>query len=262
MPFNLVLSSSRGQGLMLSRALLKRTTLPLIALCRRDRSATKAAILSPQDASIDASRVTVLHGDVLDEPSLSSAATKIRELFPGKHAQYIFSTAGILYPERGPDQIDFEAARKTLEVNLLGTMMVMKHFHGFLPKPLEASKEGGFLQDSKGGESKIPVWVNFSARVGSISDNKKGGWYSYRASKAGVNAVTKSFDMWLEQHKMGMAIAYHPGTVKTALSREFWDAPGIMEADVAAEKCLDVVMGLRKEQRGRCWDWKGEVIEW
>lgn len=239
---------------MISRALLKRTSLPLIATARRDHDKIKSAILSNLD-DVDPSRVHVLHADVCDEPSLAAAASKIRELHPGSHAQYIFSSAGILHPERGPDHIDYELAKKTLEVNLLGTMMVMKHFHSFMPKSIEASKEGGF-------EGRIPVWVNFSARVGSIADNKKGGWYSYRASKAGVNAVTKSFDMWLGQHKMGMAVSYHPGTVKTALSKEFWDAPGIMEADVAAEKCLDVVMGLKKEQRARCWDWKGEVIEW
>jgi NAD(P)-dependent dehydrogenase (short-subunit alcohol dehydrogenase family) len=63
-----------------------------------------------------------------------------------------------------------------------------------------------------------------SARVGSTSDNALGGWYSYRASKAGVNSITKSFDLYLKTKsgENAMAMAYHPGTVRTGLSREFW----------------------------------------
>jgi NAD(P)-dependent dehydrogenase (short-subunit alcohol dehydrogenase family) len=109
-----------------------------------------------------------------------------------------------------------------------------------------------------------------SARVGSTSDNSLGGWYSYRASKAGVNSITKTFDLYLRNTaaEKACAIALHPGTVKTGLSKEFWgnvkeEKPFTSEyaAENAAERLLEVVGGLGIEVgRGRCWDWKGEEI--
>lgn len=107
--------------------------------------------------------------------------------------------------------------------------------------------------------------MNISARVGSTSDNGLGGWYSYRASKAGVNSVTKSFDQWLKVRsgENAIAVAYHPGTVKTGLSREFWgsvEEGKLFEPEFAVEKMLEVVRGKGVDARGRCWDWKGEEI--
>lgn len=107
-----------------------------------------------------------------------------------------------------------------------------------------------------------------SARVGSVSDNKSGGWYSYRSSKAAVNSLTKSFDHQLFSRSGGKAICvgYHPGTVKTDLSkgfwessvksgRKFWESP-----EEAAGNMAGVVAALEESQRGRIWDWKGEEI--
>jgi NAD(P)-dependent dehydrogenase (short-subunit alcohol dehydrogenase family) len=109
------------------------------------------------------------------------------------------------------------------------------------------------------------VWATMSARVGSISDNRAGGWYSYRASKSGVNQITKSFDQHLRATAgdRAMAIALHPGTVKTGLSKGFWESVGedkLFTAEDAAGKLINVVNGLGVEGRGRCWDWKGEEI--
>lgn len=104
-----------------------------------------------------------------------------------------------------------------------------------------------------------------SARVGSTTDNKLGGWYSYRASKAGVNSFTKSLDLYLNTRAgdKAMAIAYHPGTVKTGLSKEFWGnvkEEKLFSAGYAVERMLEVVRGVGIEGRGRCWDWKGEEV--
>ena len=112
------------------------------------------------------------------------------------------------------------------------------------------------------------MWVSVSARVGSIGDNKLGGWWSYRASKAGLNQAVKTLDLWLERRagERGMAVVVHPGTVRTRLSREFWEEVErkgkLMEEEEAAGKILDTVMGLGVEARGRFWDYKGEEIEW
>ena len=104
-----------------------------------------------------------------------------------------------------------------------------------------------------------------SARVGSTSDISLGGWYSYRASKAGVNSVTKSFDQWLKVRsgENAIAMAYHPGTVKTGLSKEFWRSvkeEKLFEPELAVEKMMAVVKGIGVGGRGRCWDWKGKEV--
>lgn len=78
-------------------------------------------------------------------------------------------------------------------------------------------------------------------------------------------SVTKSFDQWLRVPggENAMAIAYHPGTVKTELSKKFWGnvkEEKLFEPEFAVEKILEVVRGVGMEGRGRCWDWNGEEI--
>jgi NAD(P)-dependent dehydrogenase (short-subunit alcohol dehydrogenase family) len=104
-----------------------------------------------------------------------------------------------------------------------------------------------------------------SARVGSTTDNNLGGWYSYRASKAGVTSITKSLDLWLKTRsgENAMAIAYHPGTVKTGLSRGFWESvkeEKLFSPEYAVEKMVGVVNGVGLDGRGRCWDWRGVEV--
>ncbi|KAA8899425.1 hypothetical protein FN846DRAFT_176708 [Sphaerosporella brunnea] len=266
MAFNIVCPSSRGLSLALSRQLLLKTSLPLVATARTDLAGVKARILENLPQPVPEERVTVLRVDVTDEPTLSSAATQIRSLFPRQNAKYIFSTAGVLHPERSPQQLSTANITHTLHTNVLGPLLVLKHFSQFLPRQEGERGEG---EGGGGEEEGINIWANVSARLGSISDNRRGGWYSYRASKAAVNSITKTFDLHLQQQKCGdgaMCVALHPGTVKTQLSREFWGSVEkegkLFKPEFAAERLLDVVMRLKKEDRGCCWDWKGERIEW
>jgi NAD(P)-dependent dehydrogenase (short-subunit alcohol dehydrogenase family) len=151
---------------------------------------------------------------------------------------------------------------QTFAVNTIGPLLLAKHFSPFLPTrsthlPSQTPEPNGHPTRS--------VWLNMSARVGSTSDNGLGGWYSYRASKAGVNSITKTFDLFLNGRcgENAMAIAYHPGTVKTGLSKEFWGGvkeEKLFEPGFAVEKMVGVVRGMGLEGRGRCWDWKGEEI--
>lgn len=120
-----------------------------------------------------------------------------------------------------------------------------------------------------------------SARVGSVSDNKRGGWYSYRSSKSAVNQLVKSFDKWLETGYAGdkaLSVGLHPGTVKTKLSEPYWDSVekgrhievqeeggkskerGLVEPERAAERLLGMLKELKVSQRGRIWDYKGEEV--
>ena len=143
---------------------------------------------------------------------------------------------------------------------------MIKHFEKYLPTKntvLSSSEELGF--DNSSVMPKSAVWASMSARVGSITDNRLGGWFSYRSSKAAVNQLTKTFDNRLQTRsgENAMAISLHPGTVKTGLSKEFWgnvEEDKLFSARFAAERLVDVVGKLRMEDRGKCWDWEGKEV--
>lgn len=195
-----------------------------------------------------------------DESTAQAAAAYCAEHFASKthHLRLAFSVAGILYPEKSPQQVNMDDALHTFRTNTLGSLLLIKHFSPFLPRKSVS------LSEISGLPSKA-IWSCMSARVGSISDNSLGGWYSYRASKAGVNQLVKTFDNHLKTSAgdKACAIALHPGTVKTNLSKDFWGnvkEGKLFEPEFAAERLLAVVNGLNIDQRGRCWDWKGDEI--
>ena len=104
-----------------------------------------------------------------------------------------------------------------------------------------------------------------SARVGSITDNRMGGWYSYRSSKAAVTQLAKTFDNYLSMNsgEKAMSIALHPGTVKTGLSEGFWDSVAdekLFSTGYSCEKLMEVVNSRTLDHRGRFYDWKSEEI--
>lgn len=137
--------------------------------------------------------------------------------------------------------------------------MLLKHFSPFLPR------KSTILQQEHDLLPPQAVWATMSARVGSITDNGLGGWYSYRASKAAVNQMTKTFDNHLKTSagEKAMAISLHPGTVKTGLSKDFWNnvkEEKLFSPDFAAEKLMEVVRSRQLDDRGKCWDWKSEEV--
>ena len=199
---------------------------------------------------------------VLDESTIASAAQYCSDRFKSTHLHLAFLLPGILHPERSPAQITASEALSTFQINALGPLLLAKHFSPFLP-----TRSTSLLvpEDQADTLPSCAVMALMSARVGSTSDNKLGGWYSYRASKAAVNSIAKSVDIFLQQKakEKAMCIAMHPGTVKTGLSEEFWGSvkeEKLFSAEYAAERLLDVIRDLGVEGRGRCWDWEGKEI--
>jgi NAD(P)-dependent dehydrogenase (short-subunit alcohol dehydrogenase family) len=174
-----------------------------------------------------------------------------------------FIVPGVLFPEKSPAQIDAEKALLTFRTNTIGPMLILKHFASFLPKKQSrGGPESSEVQDSLPSVSTLAI---MSARVGSISDNRLGGWYSYRASKAGVNQVVKTFDNHLQSLSgdKAIALALHPGTVKTGLSENFWanvQKDKLFESAWVAERLVGVVKQVGVKGRGRCWDFEGKEV--
>jgi len=150
-------------------------------------------------------------------------------------------------PEKAWSAIDPDAMARVFAVNTIGPAIIAKHVMPVL------GKEGA-------------RFAALSARVGSIGDNRLGGWHSYRASKAALNMLVRNFAIELKRrNRSALAVALHPGTVDTALSKPFQgNVPEhkLFDAGRAAEQLLDVLQGLRPEDSGGFFAWDGQPIEW
>lgn len=266
LPWIFICPSSRGVGYAVTRRLLATTSLPILATTRHDTSATKSALLEGFSNSEDvASRLSIVKCDVTDESTIEKAAEHAQELFPSKthHLRLACALPGMLYPEKNPKQIDEKKSLESFRINTIGPLLLLKHFSEYLPKNA-TDLEPTPSED----EVKLPqhaTWLSMAARVGSITDNKAGGWYSYRSSKTAVISIAKSFDNFLVARSgdKAVSIAYHPGTVKTDLSKGFWNSTEegkLFSPEYAAEKMVDVLSKLELSQRGKCWDYKNEEV--
>ncbi|MGA0584850.1 MAG: SDR family NAD(P)-dependent oxidoreductase, partial [Castellaniella sp.] len=129
--------------------------------------------------------------------------------------------------------------------NTIGPALTMAHFAPQL---------------ARGERSVLAV---LSAKVGSIGDNRLGGWYSYRASKAALNMVVKTAAIELARtHPRSIVAALHPGTVKSALSAPFRGAKARRPARDAARDLLAVIDGLQPEDSGGFWAYDGQRLPW
>ena len=186
--------------------------------------------------------------DLEDEASIAAAAAHAAGL--GEIRLVVVAT-GFLHdaqfrPERSWRELDGAHMAHAFAVNAIGPALLLKHFCPVLPRTGRA------------------VAAALSARVGSIGDNRTGGWYSYRASKAALNQVVRTAAVELRRHnREAVCVALHPGTVDTPLSAPFSKAgldarpPG-----VAAGELLAVLDGLGAEASGGFFDHRGAAVEW
>ncbi|EKM59732.1 uncharacterized protein PHACADRAFT_158142 [Phanerochaete carnosa HHB-10118-sp] len=258
LPFVLISPASRGLGLALARHYLRTTDLPVFATHRSDVPAPLRTQMLNGIPDVDPDRLTLLRLELTSEASIARAAESLANQLPrsGAHIHTAFFAGGVLHPERRPADVDAVQALETFQVNTLAHLLCIKHFARFLPRR---------AQNVSHDAAAAPVkWVHVSARVGSVSDNRLGGWYSYRASKAALNQVVRTFDLHLQAKRLpAICVGVHPGTVRTDLSKDFWGGvpkERLFEPDYAAEKLAEVVGSLKEDQRGRIWDWKGEEV--
>jgi NAD(P)-dependent dehydrogenase (short-subunit alcohol dehydrogenase family) len=245
----LVQGASRGIGLAFVRQLLEqRDAGVVIATCRNPQGAGVLSTL----AEAHPGRLQVYPLDLLEEASIASAAKAVRARV--EHLGLLINCAGVLHepgrlqPERRVADVDADAFVHSVRVNTLGPLLVAKHFQGLFPA------------------SKRAVYASLSARVGSIGDNRLGGWYAYRASKAAQNMVTRNLAIELRRRARGIiCVSLHPGTVDTGLSKPFQrGVPGhkLFTPEQAAAKLLSVIDSLDGESNGKFYAWDGSEIPW
>jgi len=227
--------SNRGIGLQFVTSLLERTKGKIIACCRSPSTAhdlKKIASKYPDE------RIQILSLDLEHQSSIDALASNIAQNH--RRVDALFNVAGILGdgtttpgPERSLANIERDWMEKTMAVNVIGPTMLTKALSplmrttGRRSVKMNVKLKGSGEEDSYNpldidlpADRSPTVIVNLSARVGSISDNGLGGWYSYRISKAALNQSTRT--MGLELKRQGTwIVALHPGTTDTGLSKPF-----------------------------------------
>ncbi len=148
-------------------------------------------------------------------------------------------------PEKTIRAVRAKAMMDQFALNAVGPALVLKHAHRLLPRH---------------GRS---VFAVLSARVGSIGDNRLGGWVSYRAAKAATNQIVHTAAIELARtHMDAICVALHPGTVKTRFTQKYLDRHPAVDPEVAAENLLRVIGEVGSDQTGQFFDWAGRPVPW
>lgn len=156
----------------------------------------------------------------------------------------LHDTSGLV-PERALRMIDSAQMMKSFAVNACAVAIALKELTPLLPRRSRA------------------IFASLSARVGSISDNQIGGWYSYRAAKAAQNMLIKTASIELARtQKQTICVGLHPGTVHTELSAPFAGnvKHTVFTPEQSATYLMDVLSHLTPQETGGCYAWDGERI--
>jgi len=186
--------------------------------------------------------------DLLTEASLEEAAAYAAAK---GNIRLILDATGFLHdeyqrPEKSWRELDPSRMARSFALNAIGPALIMKYMLPNLPRE---------------GKS---VFATLSARVGSIGDNRLGGWFSYRASKAALNQVVRTAAVELRRRRPeAICVALHPGTTDTKLSSPFRKSDlDVQSPDIAAQRLLSVIDRLGPDDSGSFFDHRGETIPW
>ncbi|UOF20068.1 SDR family NAD(P)-dependent oxidoreductase [Pseudomonas syringae] len=243
----LICGASRGIGLALCAALLARDDVAKVwAVARQASSSKELATLAEQYGQ----RIKRVDCDARNEQSLEALAS---ETLDGcHHLHLVISTLGILHQdgakaEKGLAQLTLESLQASFATNTFAPILLLKHLLPLLRK-----------QPS--------TFAALSARVGSIGDNRLGGWYSYRASKAALNQLLHTASIELKRlNPASTVLAIHPGTTDTELSQPFQaNVPEgqLFEPAFSADRIIEVVGAHGPADSGTFWDWDDKPIVW
>jgi NAD(P)-dependent dehydrogenase (short-subunit alcohol dehydrogenase family) len=241
----LVFGGGGALGAAFARALAAHPRVAELHVAARDPAAAVPAALREGAGA----RVAGHAFDLTDEASIAAV---VRAASAHGPLDLVLVTTGRLHdgarlqPEKSWRSVTPEALAYAFAINATGPALVAKH-------ALERLATG-----------RKAVFAALSARVGSIEDNRLGGWHAYRASKAALHMLVRGFAIELtRRNPTALCLALHPGTVDSALSRPFQSgvAPGkLFTADQSAAALLGVIDGRVVADSGRAWAWDGQPI--
>ena len=197
-------------------------------------------------AVVGVSRLSTPALDLLSEPSIQACAQALAA--QGPFHLVLDATGALTLNGRGPekrlDELDAAHLLNALHLNAVGPGLLLKHF-----APLLASGQR-------------VIWGKLSARVGSIEDNRKGGWYGYRAAKAALNMLLQTAAIELARRRpLAVVAALQPGTVQSALSQPCVGNDALRPED-AARGLLLALDALQPTGRAQFVDHRGLNIPW
>lgn len=253
LPVNaLVVGATGAIGLALSRQLADNAQVARLFVVAR--AATRSAELAALAAQ-STGRVVALDCDIRDEAALAGMATAIARSAPALHL--VINTAGMLHdtagahalrPEKSLSQVTAASLQASFAINAFGPILLAK---ALLPLLRHAAPA---------------VFASLSARVGSIGDNRAGGWYSYRAAKAAQNQLLKTLAIELTRlNRQSIVLALHPGTTDSNLSKPFQanvSAEKLFSPAFAAASLLKVIGARLPADSGNFYAWDGQPIGW
>ena len=212
-----------------------------------DKEISNIYSISRTEVELNDERIIHINIDVTDEVSVKAAASKIGE----NRLDRLIVTSGILHtelfgPEKSIKDIKIENFVKIFSVNAFGPALIGKYFLPLMKK------------------DKKSIAAFLSARVGSISENKLGGWYAYRASKSALNQIIKNFSIEAKRtNPTGIIIGLQPGTVKSKLSEPFQKnvkKGNLLLPKDSVKSLIRVIENVMQNDSGKIFDWKGEEI--
>jgi NAD(P)-dependent dehydrogenase (short-subunit alcohol dehydrogenase family) len=244
-----VIGASRGIGLEFVRQLAAEPRFARVhAGCRDPVRATALAALARECPQVRPFAI-----DVADEDSIAGACGALAALSP--RLQLVVNAAGVLHdtthglqPEKRLAEVRGDALARAFAVNAAAPLLLARHLEALIPTRERA------------------IFASLSAKVGSIGDNRLGGWYAYRASKAAQNMALRTLAIeWARSRRQAVVVLLHPGTTDTDLSRPF-QANVPPDKLFTTERCvrqlLEVIDGRQPADSGRFYAWDGTELPW
>ncbi|CAJ0855294.1 hypothetical protein AMST5_00820 [freshwater sediment metagenome] len=217
-----------------------------VAQLAADARYTQVIAWSRSAKVLTGAKILANHFDLLDEATIAAAAESLGEV------DLAIVATGLLHdrdlkPEKSWRSLEPGAMMRAFEINTIGPALIAKHVLPLLPRDRRS------------------VFAALSARVGSIGDNRLGGWHSYRASKAALNQLIRCFSIELSSKRpQAICVGLHPGTVDTDLSKPYQAGvpdDKLFAPEESTRRLLGVLDGLTPTQSGRVYDWAGVEIQ-
>ena len=244
----LVTGASSGIGLAMVEALLQNPTVARVfAVSRSAGDSDALALLQARHGA----HLHAISADLTTDAGLDAILAGIRAHCGDIHL--VVNCAGLLHgdglrPEKSLAMLDRDALERSFALNAFAPVLLVR---ALLPLLAPDAPR---------------VVASLSARVGSIGDNRLGGWYAYRAAKAAQNQLLRTLAIeWQRTHPKATCVLLHPGTVDTPLSQPFQArvaADALFTPARAARQLLDIIAGLTPADSGRFIAWDGSTIPW